>query len=83
MRASLVIATLGLTAIAPAQNWYIPNNSPTTGVCTVIPFASIVGSNFAQCKYQTRFTAADLGESPTSSPASASPPAAPGARTTT
>ena len=61
MRASLCIATLGLTAIAPAQNWYIPNNSPTTGVCTVIPFASIVGSNFAQCKYQTRFTAADLG----------------------
>lgn len=61
MRSLCLIAVLASVAPAFAQNWYVPDNDPTTGTCNVIPFGQTVGSAFYQAKYQSRFTAADLG----------------------
>jgi hypothetical protein len=54
---------LMLTAAAPAlaQNWYVPDNVATTGACNVIPFGQPGPGSFANCRYQTRLLASDLG----------------------
>ena len=54
-------AALAASLPLAAQNWYVPDNVATTGTCNVVPFGSIVGSSFAQVKYQQRCTAAELG----------------------
>jgi hypothetical protein len=61
MHRRILLAALALAPTAVAQNWYVPNNDPTIGTCNAIPFGSGPGSSFAQCKYQTRFLASDLG----------------------
>jgi hypothetical protein len=61
MRTLSLLAALAGAAPALAQNWYIPDSNATAGTCNVIPFGSTVGSTFAQCKYQTRCLASDLG----------------------
>ncbi len=62
MRHSLRLAfALSAASVLHAQNWYVPDNVASAGTCNAIPFGSGVGSTFANCKYQTRFTAADLG----------------------
>jgi hypothetical protein len=52
-----------LLAAAPAlgQNWYIPDNSATSGNCNVIPFGQSAPGPFSNCRYQTRLLASDLG----------------------
>ncbi len=64
MRYFTLLAALVCTVPALAQNWYVPDNSSTVGVCNVIPFGSGVGSSFYNAKMQTRLTAADLGALP-------------------
>ena len=58
------IHTLALLVIASpilAQNYYIPDNDPTTGVVNVIPFGSSSAGSFSNCHMQVRATAAELG----------------------
>jgi hypothetical protein len=64
MRALHVFAVLLCAAPALAQNWYIPDNSLSTGGCNVIPFGQSPGGPFYQAKYQARVTSADLGGAP-------------------
>ncbi len=62
MRSSRLLVALLCAAPALAQNWYIPNNDPTTGTCNVIPFGDpSPTSTWSHQKYQTRCTVADLG----------------------
>jgi hypothetical protein len=62
MRVFHVFAALLCALPAVAQNWYIPNNDPTTSAgCNVIPFGQFPNGPFYNSKYQTRVTAADLG----------------------
>ncbi len=61
MRSSLLFSALLCAAPAVAQNWYIPDPNSATGTCNVIPYGSTPASVFANCKYQTRCTVADLG----------------------
>jgi hypothetical protein len=64
MRHQTLLAVFAVATTAVAQNWYVPDNLSAAGTCNAIPFGSGVGSTFANCKYQTRFTAADLGALP-------------------
>lgn len=61
MHCKPLVAVLLTAAAATAQNWYVPDNLANAGSCNVIPFGQAVGGPFYNCRYQTRFTAADLG----------------------
>ena len=62
MRLKTLAAFLITTTPAFAQNWYIPDNDPTTGAVNVIPFGGGSStSSFYNCKMQVRATAAELG----------------------
>lgn len=64
MRILHVLAAAAACLPLAAQNVYVPDTNATAGTCNVVPFGSIVGSAFAQVKYQQRCTAAELGASP-------------------
>ena len=58
---------VALLCVGPAlaQDYFVPNNDPTTGTCNVIPFGDpSVTSTWSNQKYQTRCTVADLGGLP-------------------
>lgn len=58
---SKILSVVLLSAAATAQNWYVPDSLANAGSCNVIPFGQNLGGPFYNCRYQTRFTAADLG----------------------
>ena len=56
------LAPAALAAAAAAQCVHVPDDTPTTGACSVVPFGSEVQSPFwANQRYQTLVTAAELG----------------------
>ncbi len=62
MRSVCLLATLLCAAPVLAQNWYIPNSNPAASSgCNVIPFGQSANGPFYNARYQTRVTAADLG----------------------
>jgi hypothetical protein len=61
MRFAALLAPLACSGALLAQNWYIPDPSPSTGTCNVIPFGNTTTASFGQAKYQQRCTAAELG----------------------
>jgi hypothetical protein len=61
MRSLLLSCSLAVSAGVPAQSFYIPSNTPTTGTCNVIPFGTTSSSaTWVNQRYQTIITAADL-----------------------
>ena len=64
MRKLSAFSLLFLSAPILAQNYYIPDNSATSGFANSIPFGSATLGNFANCRMHLRATAAELGNLP-------------------
>jgi len=58
------LAILLLAPALAAQSWYVPDNQASVGNCNVIPFGSNTSVTWANQKYQTKATVADLGGQP-------------------
>ena len=65
MRLRLLLSASVFIASATAQNYYVPDPNPvsTTNSCNVIPFGSTTAT-WENQRYQTKVTAADLGNIP-------------------
>jgi hypothetical protein len=62
--AALAVPVLALSLSAQTQSYFVPDNVATTGGCNVIPFGtSSLSTTWANQRYQTLATAADLGNS--------------------
>lgn len=66
--ASVAACVLASTALAQGKSYYIPNNTPNSGSCNLIPFGDrfvVPSKTWSNQKYQTLVTNAQLGNSST------------------
>ncbi len=56
---TLVLVGFGLAAMAPAQSFYVPSDTPTVGTCNAFPFST------SDMRYQALILASDFGNAPT------------------